>query len=154
MLNYESKISNKADSPEVQTALKIGKPGDKFEREADAVADRVMRMSESDSLRMQPVEEEEELLQPKIQMQPEEEEELQMMVQHQPVEEEEFVQPKLRMQPIEKEEELLQPKSDKASQAGNGFISSNLIKSKNSGTHLPEPTNQIMSRALTRISVR
>ncbi len=86
--------------PEIQPKLKVGQPGDKYEQEADAVADRIMKMSESDSLRMQPVEEEEEMMQ----MQPiAEEEELQMMcedcqnglmVQNQPEEEEEPIQAK------------------------------------------------------------
>ncbi len=36
----------------IQTKLKIGKPGDKFEKEADDVADRVMRVSETSTLQM------------------------------------------------------------------------------------------------------
>src|SRR6056297_502421 len=81
------------------TKLKIGSPGDKYEQEADRVADTVMRMQDrgmsrynisNESVQMQPIEEEEE----ELQMQPigEEEESLQM----QPIEDE--------------EEELLQPK--------------------------------------------
>ncbi len=62
-------------APTIQPKLKIGQPGDKYEREADAVADRVMRMSDTDAMQMQAVEEEEETLQPKIRMQPVEEEE-------------------------------------------------------------------------------
>lgn len=74
----------------VQTKLKIGQPGDKYEQEADRVADQVMRMSEptvrkqdqdiriqracaecDDELRRQPIdeideEEEEELIQAKL----------------------------------------------------------------------------------------
>jgi hypothetical protein len=66
----------------LQPKLKIGAPGDRFEREADAVADRVMRMSDGESLRMQPLEEEEETM------------------QMQPLEaEEEMMQPRLQMQP-------------------------------------------------------
>jgi len=37
-------------SPSVQPKLKINKPGDKYEQEADRVADQVMRMPESQSL--------------------------------------------------------------------------------------------------------
>ena len=62
----------------VQPKLKIGQPGDKYEQEADSVADSVMRMNDGESLRMQPIEEEEEMMQ----MQPMEEEE-------------ELIQPKL-----------------------------------------------------------
>jgi outer membrane protein OmpA-like peptidoglycan-associated protein len=83
--SYQSKPQNRANlssSYTIQQKLKIGKPGDKYEQEADRVADAVMRMPDSQVLR-QPLEEEEE----KMQMQPlEEEEELQM----QPVEEEEL----------------------------------------------------------------
>lgn len=59
----------------VQTKLQIGKPGDKYEREADVVANRVVKMSDTDTMQIQPVEEEEETLQTKIRMQPKEEEE-------------------------------------------------------------------------------
>lgn len=83
--------------PVIQPKLKIGQPGDKYEQEADAVADRVMSMSDSNQVQMQPMEEEEEMMQPKIQMQPMEEEE-------------EMMQPKIQMQPLEEEEEMLQPK--------------------------------------------
>ena len=95
----------------LQPKLKIGQPGDKYEQEADSMADQVMRMSQSDTMQMQPAEEEEELLQCKIQMQPEEEEE-------------ELLQPKLQMQPnpnsvnsilqmqeAEEEEEIIQAKT-------------------------------------------
>lgn len=47
----------------IQTSLKIGQPGDEYEQEADAVADKVMRISESETMRMQPVEDDEETLQ-------------------------------------------------------------------------------------------
>lgn len=99
--------------PFFQPKLKVGQPGDKYEREADAVADRVMRMGESESLRMQPIEEEEEMMQPKIQMQVEEEEEpIQMkcekclqeeMIQQQPIEEEEQM---IQREIIQKEDKL------------------------------------------------
>ena len=72
--------------------LKQGKPWNKYEQQADAVANQVMTMSEKDTLQMQPIEEEEELLHPKLRMQPIEEEK-------------ELLQPKLRMQPVIKEEE-------------------------------------------------
>lgn len=76
----------------IQTKLTISSPGDAYEREADEVADQVMASSESTPritpmLQRQPMEEEEEELQPKrvgpdspVQRQevPEEEEEMQM----------------------------------------------------------------------------
>ena len=101
--------------PLVQTKLVIGQPGDKYEREADRVADAVMRMPDrgrgsgdttSDSIKplailpspakdtselsRQPLEEEEEFLQTKVVSEP---------------------VGKLRRQPLEEEEELLQPKT-------------------------------------------
>lgn len=93
----------------VQPKLKLGQPGDKYEQEADAVADRVMSMSDSNQIQMQPIEEEEEMMQ----MQPMEEEEewVQPKLRMQPIEEEEEeLMPKLRMQPIEEEEEMMQTK--------------------------------------------
>lgn len=78
--------------PVIQPKLKIGQPGNKYEQEADAVANQVMRMSEGESLRMQPMEEEEE------------------MMQMQPLEEEELLQTKIQLQPIEEEEEELMMK--------------------------------------------
>jgi hypothetical protein len=78
-----SQLSEKNSKPMLQPKLKIGEPGDRYEREADAVADRVMRMREGESLRMQPMKEEEErvlmqpleakaeTMQPRLRMQPE-----------------------------------------------------------------------------------
>lgn len=78
---YQLKPLHKKDIPNVthrgllvQAKLKIGQPGDKYEQEADAVADRVMRMTEGETLRMNAVDEEE-----SIQMQPIEEEEEMLM---------------------------------------------------------------------------
>lgn len=71
--NPGPRLSNNRN-PLIQPKLKVGQPGDKYEQEADRVAERVMKMSETNSVQMQPEEEEE-----KIQMQPlEEEEKLQM----------------------------------------------------------------------------
>ena len=118
----------------------INPPGDAYEREADAVADKIVagqpvplisRLAVLDSggppiqkplnglekpVQRQAEEEEEELLQTKlIQRQPEEEEEELLqpkLIQRQPEEEEEeLLQPKLiQRQPVEEEEEFLQPK--------------------------------------------
>jgi hypothetical protein len=100
----------------IQTKLKIGQPGDKYEQQADQMAERVMRMPEQEHVRMQPMEEEEEM----IQSQPMEEEE--EMMQMQPMEEEEeMLQPMcedcqkeamIQQQPMEEEEEELMPKAN------------------------------------------
>lgn len=75
--NHGSRLTH-SRSLLIQPKLKVGQPGDKYEQEAERVAEQVMKMSEPDSLQMQPEEEEE-----KIQMQPlEEEEKLQMKCNH------------------------------------------------------------------------
>jgi len=109
---------NPASSDVVQPKLKVGKPGDKYEQEADAVADKIMRMAESDSLKMQPMEDEEELMQPKLQMQPEEEEE------------EELVQPKLKVKQQESEV--------------SGDIQSEINRSRGRGATLDAQTRSFM----------
>jgi len=58
----------------LQPKLKVGKPGDKYEQEADRVADQVMRMPDK-QFRQQPMDEEVEMVQLQTM---EEEEELQM----------------------------------------------------------------------------
>ena len=76
-------------SPRLQTKLTIGQPNDKYEQEADRVADEVMRMPEP-QVERQPKEEEEELIQTKPladqitplvqrQVEPEEEEEKEVL---------------------------------------------------------------------------
>jgi hypothetical protein len=55
----------------IQDGFKIGKPGEKYEQQTDTFGNRVMKMSESDSIRMQLIEEDEEMMmQPKLQMHP------------------------------------------------------------------------------------
>ncbi|TVQ11345.1 MAG: DUF4157 domain-containing protein [Bacteroidetes bacterium] len=111
--------------PAIQTKLKTGQPGDRYEQQADRMADRVINHeagqgeygSGADTVQLQ--EEEEEPLQMM-----EEEEELQLQ-QVPEEEEEELLQPKendtiqkqeeeeeLQMQEEEEEEELLQPKEN------------------------------------------
>jgi hypothetical protein len=80
-------VSNRAIQTTLQRSLRVGRAGDRFEQEADAVADRVMQMpapmssrsQAREALQRQPVEEEEELLQSTpsdqfLSRQPEEEE--------------------------------------------------------------------------------
>lgn len=81
----------------LQAKLRVGQPGDKYEQEADRVADAVMRMPEPQVQRQLMEEEEEEKIQAKPVIE---------QVQRQ-VEEEE-----LRKQPIEEEEETLMTKSN------------------------------------------
>jgi hypothetical protein len=72
ILHLQRTIGNQAvqrlfKSGSLQAKIKIGKPGDKYELEADKVADQVMNMSESRLSRQAGEEEEEkELIQPKL----------------------------------------------------------------------------------------
>ncbi len=116
----------------LQPKLKIGQPGDKYEQQADAMADRIMRMSQSETLQMQPIEEEDELMQPKLRMQPVEEEE-------EPIQ--------MKCANSEEKDEFLQTKSDTQSVATSS-IDNQINSSKGSGTNLPESTNQFMSSAM------
>ena len=133
VLYLQRNIGNQAvqrliKSRALQTKLKIGQPGDKYEQEADRVADAVMRMPEPGVQRQVEPEEEEELVQPKlaankeysIQRQEDEEEEneekliqtkplvnqITPLIQRQAEEEEEKIQTQL-----EEEDESVQMKS-------------------------------------------
>ena len=76
----------------IQAKLKVGQPGDKYEQEADLVADEVMQISEL-----------------KVQQQPEEEEEEEEeLIQTKPLAEQ--ITPLVRRQVEEEKEELIQPK--------------------------------------------
>ena len=102
-----SRILNKAA---IQPKLKIGKPHDRYEQEADRIAERVTATPDSSSivapvvggitpLTVQRQQEEEEEIQTKLLQRQSEEEE-----------EEEAAQPKLQRQPLEEEEEAIQTK--------------------------------------------
>ncbi|MBN2486377.1 MAG: DUF4157 domain-containing protein [Bacteroidales bacterium] len=167
MLSYKQKNENTGRRPFFQTKLTVGRPGDKFEREADAVANRVMKMGEGETLQMQP-EEEEESVQTKIQMQPEEEEEepVQTKIQMQPEEEEETVQAKIQMSPLSGGQRFTSYNPEEESVAGNQFMTINtksignnvnetapsgtfvslLQNSNDTGSPLPPDFNHDMSR--------
>lgn len=105
----------------IQAKLKIGKPNDKYEMEADRVADKVMSMPES-GIQRQPEEEKEEIqtkpiadqITPLVQRQTEPEEEEKpvqpKLIQRQENEEEEPIQTKLLQRQETEEEEEVQTK--------------------------------------------
>ncbi|MCA9936158.1 MAG: DUF4157 domain-containing protein [Anaerolineales bacterium] len=65
------RLRTTACSPCIQTKLTINKPGDKYEQEADRIADLIMRMPEPDLQRqIEPEDEEEEGLSKRLQMSP------------------------------------------------------------------------------------
>ncbi len=85
----DSGTSRVRKRPVIQADLEAGKPGDKYEQEADAVAQRVMMqpsMDEEEAVQMQPAEDKEET----VQMQPAEYKEEAVLMQT--VEEEEIAQ--------------------------------------------------------------
>lgn len=125
MFQLESQTKDSFSGTRLQPKLKIGQPGDKYEQEADAVADRVMRMGVTDTMQMEPEEEEESL-------------------QMKPVNDQ-LVQMKCRE--CEEEEEMLQAKSDSGGGYASPEISQGIKISKGKGTNLPSDTNQFMSRA-------
>lgn len=136
----------------IMTKLKIGKPGDRFEQQADRVADAVMRMPDQQA-EHRSVEKEKGIIQMKS---GEEEEELQMQTK---VEEEE----ELQMQQIDEEEETLQMKCEKCeeeekmrmapaiqmSDNGTAFATGEMVdqinSSKGHGRPLSSDTQQEMS---------
>ena len=107
----------------LQAKLRIGQPGDKYEQEADQVADVVMRMLEPGVQRQEEPEEEEEMLQAKPLV-----DQIASVVQRQVEEDEE-------------EEEILQTKeSSKQSPAVSSNLETNIQSLKTEGTPLPKLT--------------
>ncbi len=144
ILTLHQTIGNQAvqklfESATIQASLKISQPNDKYEQEADRVADQVMRMSDPKLQRQPENEAEEETLQtkplagqitPLIQRQAEPEEEEEEPVQPGYDQELEESNPIMESVPTrdagelgEEEEELIQTKSDigAASQATSGI---------------------------------
>ncbi len=120
----------------LQAKLKIGQPGDKYERQADAMADRIMRMGAGEKMQMQPLEEEEEMMQ----MQPiEEEEELQMKC-------EECQNDSMVQKLPEDEEEIVQAKPMNSSQSNHvsQHFQSQINNSRGTGTPMDKQTSSFM----------
>lgn len=67
MISYQTRKQERSAFPLIQTKLKVGKPGDKYEQEADKVANNVMRMPQGGTVQMKPIEEDEKIS-PKLQM--------------------------------------------------------------------------------------
>ncbi|UCG25601.1 MAG: DUF4157 domain-containing protein [Chloroflexota bacterium] len=107
--------------PSGQGKLTVNDPNDQYEKEADAVADRIMNQPEEAIAQRQEMPEEEEeaaMAKPDLARQPIEEEEEELQPKRDPSlrrqEEEEMVMgmPDLARQPIEEEEEMLQARLD------------------------------------------
>jgi Domain of unknown function (DUF4157) len=167
----QNRSNNPVAAPEstrspIQTKLTIGQPGDKYEQEADSVADRVMAMSEPAQVQREGLPEEEEELQmkpladtisPLVQREelPEEEEELQMkpednVVQREELPEEEELQMKSldnsiqREELPEEEEELQMKQSAPTTQTATPDLESQLNSSKGGGSPLSDDVRSFM----------
>jgi hypothetical protein len=97
-------VQRLVDSLAVQTKLTVSQPGDMYEQEADRVAETVTKTPAVQKAASP--EEEEELVQGKLQRQEVPEEEVQTKLQRQEVPEEEEVQTKLQRQEEPEEEEV------------------------------------------------
>jgi hypothetical protein len=148
--HLQQTVGNQYVNRMIQSKLKVGRPGDIYEQEADRVAEQVMSMPEPQSQR-QPVEEEEQVqakpiaeqITPLVQRQPEEEEEKkeEEQVQAKPIAEQ--ITPLIQRQPEEEEkkEEELQAKAT-AGQTGevSSGLESRINSMKGGGQPLPEST--------------
>lgn len=161
ILHLQRTIGNRAvtrliQSGALQAKLKIGKPNDIYEKEADHMADRLMRMSEGElapapASSPSPKRQEKIRINSLIQRQPDEEEEAQakLQVQRQKEEEEEPVQARLiQKQP---EEEPIQSKfipkkenNETATSTLDSGFESRLNSTKGSGNPLPDNTRNFM----------
>jgi len=109
-------IGNQAVSRWIQTKLKIGQPDDKYEQEADQIAEKIMTMPSSTCTSC----EEEERLQPKLA------DKISLFIQRQGIDEE------------EEEEEVIQPKrnTDKETKA-TPEIENHISRTRGLGNPLP-----------------
>ncbi len=114
-------------APVIQAKLRIGQPNDKYEQEADRVADEVMRMPEP-QVQRQPLEEEEEEIQTKPLA-----EQITPLVQRQVEPEEE-----------EKEEEWIQRKPERDYSVVTDDVKKRLDKAGGTGSPLPDNIREYM----------
>jgi hypothetical protein len=149
-------LSRVIQSATVQHKLEIGKPGDRFERQADQIAERVVAAPPAfgRSPIQRQAEEEEEPIQAKllVQRQAEEEEEpvQEKSLSRRQTEEEEPVQEKCLLQRhAEEEEEAVQAKEDSRGTVGRG-LQSQLMGTKGSGNMLSENTRSFMEPRFRR----
>lgn len=150
-----SNIAISGSQAGVQPKLTIGQPGDKYEQEADNVAEQVMSMPAP--VQRQENGSEEVQMKPEIQRQeqPEEEEEMQMKPlagsitpliqrQEQPEEEEMQMKPEIQRQEAPEEEEEVQAKSNGGIADMEG-LETQLGNSKGGGSPLSDEAQSFMS---------
>ena len=138
--------------PYIQRKLTVGKPNDRYEQEADRVADRVMTMSEPGSIqRTSSICEQDEVqtkplyqtITPLIQRQVEEEEDepVQTMLIQRQVEEPASTED---MADEEEEESVQTKKNDEGPTTASSSIEQSLNTSKDQGSPLPDDTREFM----------
>lgn len=142
-----AKVRHILRRPTFQPKLTIGAPNDRYEQEADRVADQVMRMPEPQVQRqIEPEEEEEEMLQTKPLA-----EQITPLVQKRVEEEEEPIQTKLIDDtPVQRQEEEEEPIMTKGI-SGSAYkirndLSARLNLSRSGGQPLPETDRSFMER--------
>ncbi|MEM9885314.1 MAG: DUF4157 domain-containing protein [Bacteroidota bacterium] len=133
----------------IQPKLTIGQPNDKYEQEADAMADQVMRMPQDGIQRACAECEKEKGIQPKLKRNFLS---LKRKIQKMGGMEEEQLQMKSNIQRMEGEEEMLQTKPLMMKSEGGGGVAtaaltSQLNSSKGGGSPLSDSTNSFMSNA-------
>jgi hypothetical protein len=146
-LNQKGTNISPASILPIQAKLTIGQPGDKYEQEADSVADRVMAMSEPAQVQREELGEEEEELQmkplagtisPLVQREelPEEEEELQMKSLDNSIQREAL--------PEEEEEIQMKEAATSSTPAATTSLEDRLSSSKGGGSPLSDDVRSFM----------
>ncbi len=144
-------VQRLVDALPIQAKLTVNPPGDKYEQEADRVANIV---TSAPVTQRQEAPEEEELIQGKLQRQEiPEEEEIQAKLQRQgtPDEEEELIQGKLQRQEIPEEEEIqakLQRQAAAEVPEVTGDIEQEITRRKGNGQPLSEDTRTTLEPQL------
>ncbi|MFD1163834.1 eCIS core domain-containing protein [Hwangdonia seohaensis] len=142
---YKERATDTPHTPFIQPKLNIGKPGDKYEVEADAMADKVVNNKNTGDTIQKAEGTEEELqkkplaasISPLVQKQSEATDEENVQTKCADCEQEE------KVQRVEEEEESLQMKTESSNSAPTN-IESSLKSSKGSGQRLSQPIKQSM----------
>ena len=129
----------------VQAKLNVGKPDDRYEQEADQIADRVMQSQSEVSTFFAPVSQQQALgktITPLVQKQEEEEEEAQPKLMNKTQEEKEEEMPVQKQ--VDEEEEEVQTKTERAKGSGTNKTEQLLNNSRGGGKPMHAGTQQEM----------
>lgn len=141
-----------SDKKRVMPKLQIGRPGDRFEQQADRVADAVVRMPDK-QVQRQPMEDEEETIQmksadeeKKIQMQPDTEEEKEKFQMQS--EEEEKLQ--MKCEECEKQQDLQMKPAIQLKESGDTYASQEFANHVNSSKNQGKPLRPDIQREMSQ----